>query len=81
MSPVITMELTPITKLLLWLLSNRPDIGKLETLEQEPMDFSQDPEDVDLNQIFSDLTPYERRLVQIDILEHSLRQSDDGWTA
>ena len=75
------MELTPITKLLLWLLSNRPDIGKLETLEQEPMDFSQDPEEVDLNQIFSDLTPYERRLVQIDILEHSLRQSDDGWTA
>ena len=75
------MELTPITKLLLWLLSNRPDIGKLETLEAEPMDFSQDPEEVDLNQIFSDLTPYERRLVQIDILEHSLRQSDDGSTA
>ena len=75
------MELTPITKLLLWLLSNRPDIGTLETLEQEQMDFSQDPEEVDLNQIFSDLTPYERRLVQIDILEHSLRQSDDGWTA
>ena len=75
------MELTPITKLLLWLLSNRPDIGKLETLEAEQMDFSQDPEEVDLNQIFSDLTPYERRLVQIDILEHSLRQSDDGWTA
>lgn len=75
------MELTPITKLLLWLLSNRPDIGTLETLEAEQMDFSQDPEEVDLNQIFSDLTPYERRLVQIDILEHSLRQSDDGWTA
>ena len=75
------MELTPITKLLLWLLSNRPDIGTLETLEQEQMDFSQDHEEVDLNQIFSDLTPYERRLVQIDILEHSLRQSDDGWTA
>ena len=75
------MELTPITKLLLWLLSNRPDIGKLETLEAEQMDFSQDPEEVDLNQIFSDLTPYERRLVQIDILEHSLRQSDDGSTA
>ena len=75
------MELTPITKLLLWLLSNRPDIGKLETLEAEQMDFSQDPEEVDLNQIFSELTPYERRLVQIDILEHSLRQSDDGSTA
>ena len=75
------MELTPITKLLLWLLSNRPDIGTLETLEAEQMDFSQDLEEVDLNQIFSDLTPYERRLVQIDILEHSLRQSDDGWTA
>ena len=75
------MELTPITKLLLWLLSNRPDIGTLETLEAEQMDFSQDPEEVDLNQIFSDLTPYERRLVQIDILEHSLRQSDDGSTA
>ena len=74
------MELTPITKLLLWLLSNRPDIGTLETLEAEQMDFSQDPEEVDLNQIFSDLTPYERRLVQIDILEHSLRQSDDGST-
>ena len=75
------MELTPITKLLLWLLSNRPDIGTLETLEAEQMDFSQDLEEVDLNQIFSDLTPYERRLVQIDILEHSLRQSDDGSTA
>jgi len=75
------MELTPITKLLLWLLSNRPDIGTLETLEAEQMDFSQDPEEVDLNQIFSDLTPYERRLVQIDILEHSLRQPDDGSTA
>ena len=77
----MNMELTRVTKLLLWLLNNRPDIGTIETLEAEQMDFSQDHEEVDLNQIFSDLTPYERRLVQIDILEHSLRQSDDGSTA
>ena len=33
------MELTRVTKLLLWLLSKRPDVGNLSVRESETMDF------------------------------------------
>ena len=38
------MELTRITKLLLWLLSKRPDIGELRVRDPEPTDYLLDPD-------------------------------------
>ena len=39
------MELTRITKLLLWLLSKRPDIGNIGVRDATPTDYLQDPKD------------------------------------
>ena len=58
------MELTRITKLLLWLLSKRPDVGTLNVRELEPMDCLQDLNDI----AFGDLTPEEQHLLQADFL-------------
>ena len=57
------MELTRITKLLLWLLNKRPDIGELTVRDQPTTDYS-----LDLNEILLDLTPEERLTLQIDLL-------------
>ena len=64
------MELTWITKALLWCLSKRPDIGNLNVREPEPTDWAQD---LDYEEMFADLSPEEQRLLQIDYFE-------DCWT-
>ena len=66
------MELTRITKLLLWLLSKRPDIGDLTVRdpESEPTDWEQV---LDIEELYADLSPEEQRLLQIDYFE-------DCWT-
>ena len=48
------MELTRITKLLLWLLSKRPDIGELRVRDPEPTDYLQD---LEIDELYADLTP------------------------
>ena len=49
------MELTRVTKLLLWLLSKRPDVGNLTIREQETTDFLLDLEEYSPDEI-ADLT-------------------------
>ena len=51
------MELTRVTKLLLWLLSKRPDIGDLSVRdpEPEPTDWEQV---LDFEELYADLTPH-----------------------
>ena len=53
------MELTRITKILLWLLSKRPDIGELAVRdsEPEPTDWEQV---LDFEELYADLTPQEK---------------------
>ena len=75
------MELTRITKLLLWLLVRRPDIGELDVLEPETMDYLPDHDNIDIQTLFAELTPDERRLVQIDILNNAYTRSIDDPTA
>lgn len=74
------MELTRITKLLLWLLAKRPDIGELDILEPEMTDYLPD-HDIDIQALLSELTPDERRLVEIDILTNAYTKSIDDPTA
>jgi hypothetical protein len=76
-----TMELTRITKLLLWLLARRPDIGELDVLEPEMMDYLPDHDNIDIQALFAELTPDERRLVEIDILNNAYTKSIDDPTA
>lgn len=45
------MELTPITKLLLWLLSKRPDVGNLSVRESETTDYLLDLEEYSPDEI------------------------------
>lgn len=75
------MELTRITKLLLWLLARRPDIGELDILEPEMMDYLPDHDNIDIQALFAELTPDERRLVEIDILNNAYTKSIDDPTA
>ena len=68
------MELTRITKLLLWLLSKRPDIGDLNVRdpEPEPTDWEQV---LDFEELYADLTPQEKLALQIDYLDSCLDQT------
>ena len=72
------MELTRITKLLLWLLSKRPDIGELNVREPEPADWEQV---LDYDEMFADLSPEEQRLLQIDYFNDCLTKSIDDQIA
>ena len=74
------MELTRITKLLLWLLSKRPDIDNIGVREADPMDYSLDP-DLTIDELYADLTPDEQRLLQIDYLSDCWVKSIDDKTA
>ena len=74
------MELTRITKLLLWLLSKRPDIGELRVRDPEPTDYLQDP-DLTFDELYADLTPDEQRLLQIDYFEDCFHKSIDDPAA
>ena len=80
------MELTRITKLLLWLLSKRPDIGELRIRDPEPTDYSQDPEldysmDEDYAQLYAELSPDEQRALQVDYLRDCFLKSLDDSAA
>ena len=74
------MELTRITKLLLWLLSKRPDIGDMTVRdpEPEPTDWEQV---LDYDEMFADLSPEEQRLLQIDYFEDCWTKSFNDKTA
>ena len=80
------MELTRITKLLLWLLSKRPDIDNIGVREADAMDYLQDPEldysqDQQLAELYAELSPDEQRLLQIEYFEDCLHRSIDDSTA
>jgi len=80
------MELTRITKLLLWLLSKRPDIDNIGVREADPMDYLQDPEldysqDQQLAELYAELSPDEQRLLQIEYFEDCLHRTIDDQTA
>ena len=62
------MELTWITKALLWCLSKRPDIDNIGVREADPMDYSLDP-DLTIDELYADLTPDEQRLLQFEYFE------------
>ena len=66
------MELTRITKLLLWLLSKRPDIGELNVRESEPADWEQA---LEIEELYAELSPDEQRLLQLDYLQSCLENS------
>ena len=68
------MELTPITKLLLWCLSKRPDVGNLNVQEQELTDWEQV---LDLEELYAELSPEEQRLLQIDYFNDCFAKSID----
>ena len=72
------MELTRITKLLLWLLSKRPDIGELNVREPEPTDWEQV---LDFEELYADLTPQEKLALQVDYLNDCIAKSIDDQTA
>jgi hypothetical protein len=74
----MSMELTRVTKLLLWLLSKRPDIGELNVREAEQMDWEQV---LDYDEMFADLSPEEQRLLQIDYFNDCLTKSIDDTAA
>ena len=72
------MELTRITKLLLWLLSKRPDIGELNVREPEPADWELA---LDFEELYADLTPQEKLALQVDYLNDCITKSIDDKTA
>jgi hypothetical protein len=74
----MSMELTRVTKLLLWLLSKRPDIGELNVREPEPADWEQA---LDFEELYADLSPEEQRLLQIDYFEDCWTKSLDDTAA
>ena len=74
----MSMELTRVTKLLLWLLSKRPDIGELRVRDPEPTDYLLDP-DLTIDELYADLTPDEQRALQVDYLSDCwLKSLDDS---
>ena len=74
----MSMELTRVTKLLLWLLSKRPDIGELNVREPEPADWEQA---LEIEELYADLSPAEQRLLQIDYLSDCFLKSVDDAAA
>ena len=72
------MELTRITKLLLWLLSKRPDIGELNVRDPEPADWE---ETLDFEELYGDLTPQEKLALQVDYLNDCIAKSIDDTAA
>ena len=76
----MSMELTRVTKLLLWLLSKRPDIDNIGVREADPMDYSLDP-DLTIDELYADLTPDEQRLLQIEYFEDCLHRTVDDSAA
>ena len=76
----MSMELTRVTKLLLWLLSKRPDIGELRVRDPEPTDYTLDP-DLTIDELYADLTPDEQRALQIDYFEDCFHKSIDDTAA
>ena len=76
----MSMELTRVTKLLLWLLSKRPDIDNIGVREADPMDYSLDP-DLTIDELYGDLTPDEQRLLQIEYFEDCLHRTIDDSAA
>jgi len=77
------MELTPITKLLLWLLSKRPDIGNLHVQDMQTTDFLLDPDDYTNDELYgSDDDPELYLELDREHLEECLnRQPDDREAA
>ena len=75
------MELTRITKLLLWLLSKRPDVGALTVRESELTDYLQVPEDLLLDEMYEDLTPEQQHYLQVDFLHDCFSREQDDSTA
>ena len=75
------MELTRITKLLLWLLSKRPDVGALTVRESELTDYLQVPEDLLLDEMYEDLTPEQQHYLQVDLLHDCFSREQDDSTA
>ena len=75
-----TMELTRITKLLLWLLSKRPDIGELSVHdpELEQTDWEQA---LDFEELYADLTPQQKFALQVDYLNDCITKSIDDTAA
>ena len=74
------MELTRITKLLLWLLSKRPDIGNIGVRDATPTDYLQDL-DFDYDELYGDLTPEQQRALQVDYLSDCFFASIDDSTS
>ena len=74
----MSMELTRVTKLLLWLLSKRPDIGNLSVREPEPTDWEQV---LDFEELYADLTPQEKLALQVDYLNDCITKSIDEGSA
>ena len=72
------MELTRVTKLLLWLLSKRPDIGEMNVREAEQLDWEQA---LELEELYADLSPEEQRLLQIDYFNDCFTKSIDDAAA
>ena len=66
------MELTRVTKLLLWLLSKRPDIGEMNVREAEQLDWEQA---LEFEELYADLSPEEQQLLQIDYLQSCLNHT------
>ena len=80
MSGATAMELTWITKALLWCLSKRPDIGDLSVRDPEPV--QADWEQVlDFEELYADLTPQEKLALQVDYLNDCITKSIDDQTA
>ena len=72
------MELTWVTKLLLWLLSKRPDIDNIGIHEADQTDYLQD---LDYDEIYGDLDEVTINQLQVDFLNDCLTKSDDSQTA
>ena len=74
------MELTRVTKLLLWLLSKRPDIGNLSVRDPEP-ELTDWEQVLDFEELYADLTPQEKLALQSDFLHDCWTKSIDDQTA
>jgi hypothetical protein len=69
------MELTRVTKLLLWLLSKRPDIANIGVHEADPTDYLQDLDD---DELYGDLDQATIQKLHVDFLNDCLTKSDDS---
>ena len=72
------MELTRLTKLLLWLLSKRPDIDNIGIHEADQTDYLQD---LDYDEIYGDLDEETINQLQVDFLNDCFTKSDDSQAA